>query len=63
MWGVTATVDAGMLLLHARMLAGQGHDAAGSTHSTGSSVGGLMWLGLCLAGTQLLLAGAAALRR
>ncbi|MGY1683842.1 hypothetical protein [Geodermatophilus sp. SYSU D01176] len=36
-WRMTATVDAGMLVLHAQMLAGQGHEVAGLTHFTGSS--------------------------
>ena len=53
-WGVTATVDAGMLALHAPMLA---------THHAHGGHTSLMWLGLGLVAGQLLLAGVAAVRR
>jgi hypothetical protein len=53
-WGLTATVDAGMLALHAPMVA---------IHHTHGTSAGLMWLGLGLVGAQLVLAGVAALRR
>ena len=56
-WGITATVDTAMLVLHAQMLSSQ----PGSAH-TAHGPGGLMWLGLGLVATQLLLAGLAALR-
>ena len=57
-WGLTAALDAAMLGLHAQML------ASASVHGHhGPSVGGLMWLGLGLVGAQLLVAGAAVLRR
>lgn len=56
-WRVTAGVDAAMLVLHVQLL-GSGehvqHTAAPSS---------LMWLGLALVSGQLVLAGAAALRR
>jgi hypothetical protein len=56
-WGLTAAADAGMLLLHATLMAG----AHGMHHAhTGSSP---MWLGTALVGVQLALAGIAALRR
>jgi hypothetical protein len=53
-WGLTATVDAGMLALHAPMVA--------THHAHGRPVA-LMWLGLGLVAGQLALAGVAALRR
>lgn len=54
-WGTTAAVDAGMLALHAPMLAAAGHHAGASA--------ALMWTGLALVVGQLVLAGAAAVRR
>ena len=59
-WGLTATVDAAMLVLHAQLL-GTPAPMAGMHHST--APGGLMWLGLGLVGGQLALAGLAAVRR
>jgi hypothetical protein len=62
-WRATALVDAAMLVLHAQLLggsSGSGHPA-GMSH--GTAVSGLMWLGLALVSGQLVLAGAAALRR
>ena len=56
-WGTTAVVDATMLLLHAQMLAGPAHPAHGTATGT------LMWTGFGLVTSQLVLAGAAALRR
>jgi hypothetical protein len=60
-WGFTALVDGAMLVLHAQLLGGSGghEQMAGMSHSPSS----LMWLGLGLVGTQLALAGAAALTR
>ena len=58
-WGTTAVVDATMLLLHAQMLAGVTHHAHGAASATGT----LMWTGFGLVTSQLVLAGAAALRR
>src|SRR4051795_6614861 len=58
-WATTAVVDAAMLLLHAQMLA----DVTHSAHHASSPAGGLMWTGLGLVTSQLVLAGAAALRR
>ncbi|NYJ03958.1 hypothetical protein [Petropleomorpha daqingensis] len=55
-WATTATLDAAMLLLHAQMLAAMTHHSAAHPH-------GLMWTGLALVTSQLVLAGAAALRR
>jgi hypothetical protein len=55
-WALTATVDAGMLALHAPMLTTPAH------HGTGSPAS-LMWLGTGLVVAQLGLAGAASLRR
>jgi hypothetical protein len=52
-WRLTAGMDAGMLLLHAQMLAPQ----PGHQHGTPA----LMWLGLGLVAAQLALAGVAAL--
>ncbi len=52
-WGLTALVDLGMLALHAPMLGSHGmHHAAGTSTAA-----------LGLVGVQLLLAGAALLRR
>jgi hypothetical protein len=53
-WGLTATVDAGMIALHAPMLA---------THHAHGAHTPLMWLGLGLVAGQLVLAGLAAVRR
>ena len=55
-WRVTALVDAGMLVLHLQMVGTAEH---AGRHSPGS----LMWLGVGLVAAQLVLAGAAALRR
>jgi hypothetical protein len=55
-WAMTAGVDAGMLAVHAPMLAGPSHHGATSPAS-------LMWLGVALVITQLALAAAATLRR
>ncbi|WP_448627637.1 hypothetical protein [Geodermatophilus sp. URMC 64] len=53
-WGLTAAVDAGMLLLHATLMAQHpGHHGAG----------GPMWAGTALVASQLVLAGAALVRR
>jgi hypothetical protein len=60
-WRVTALVDAAMLVLHAQLLGGSPDHPAGMSH--GTAVSGLMWLGLALVSGQLVLAGAAALRR
>ena len=61
-WRVTALVDAAMLVLHAQLLGSSpGHDHPAM--SQGTAVSGLMWLGLALVSGQLVLAGAAALRR
>jgi hypothetical protein len=57
-WVTTATLDTAMLVIHASMLA---DTTAHAHHSTGA--GGLMWSGAALLVGQLLLAGAAALRR
>ena len=54
-WAMTATVDAGMLALHAPMLATPSHH--------GDALTSLTWLGLGLVVAQLVLAAAAALRR
>jgi hypothetical protein len=58
-WGTAAAVDAGMLVLHGQML------TAGTHHAHGSSAAphGLVWTGLALVTSQLVLACAAALRR
>ena len=56
-WGMTAVLDAGMLLVHATVMAGGGmvmHHAAGGP-------GTLVRAGLVLAGAQLALAAVAAL--
>jgi len=58
-WGTTAAVDAGMLALHAQMLTMVTHHA----HGTASPQHSLMWTGLALVTSQLVLAGAAAMRR
>jgi hypothetical protein len=55
-WAMTAGVDAGMLAVHAPMLATPSHHGAGAPAS-------LMWLGVSLVVSQLALAAAAALRR
>jgi hypothetical protein len=55
-WALTALVDAGMLAVHAPMLAAPTHHGSGSAAS-------LMWLGVGLVVAQLLLAGGAAVRR
>jgi hypothetical protein len=57
-WRMTATVDAVMLVVHAQMLG----DRA-PAHAHGGHPGQLMWLGLGLVAVQLVLAGAAAVRR
>ena len=54
-WAMTAGVDAGMLAVHAPMLATHGHHAGSATS--------LVWLGVVLVVGQLALAAAAALRR
>ena len=59
-WRLTALVDAAMLVLHAQLLGGS-TSMAGMGHA--SSGGGVMWLGLGLVTAQLVLAGAAAVRR
>jgi hypothetical protein len=56
-WGLTAGLDAGMLLLHATLVAG---DGVHTGHATSGAE--LSWLGLALIVGQLCLA-AAALRR
>src|SRR5881275_2829528 len=58
-WGMTAAVDAGMLVLHAQMLTTVTHHAPGAP----AAQHGLMWTGLGLVTSQLALAGVAALRR
>src|SRR3954462_6779584 len=58
-WGTTAAVDAGMLALHAQMLTMVTPPAPG----TASPQHSLMWTGFALVTSQLVLAGAAALRR
>jgi hypothetical protein len=55
-WAMTAGVDAGMLAVHAPMLATPSHHGAGTPTA-------LMWLGVGLVVAQLALAAAAALRR
>ena len=52
-WGMTATVDVAMLLLHATLMAG---GPAVHHHAGGSP---LVWAGLVLTGGQLALAGLA----
>jgi hypothetical protein len=65
-WGLTATLDATMLVLH---LQGHATDAAagGGLHAAHAGaapgIAGLMWLAMALVGTQLVLAGLAALPR
>ena len=56
-WRVTAGVDAAMLVLHVQLL-----DAGENMHHA-AAPSSLMWLGLALVSGQLVLAGAAALRR
>jgi hypothetical protein len=58
-WGTTAAVDAGMLVLHGQMLTAGTHHA----HGTSAAPHGLVWTGLALVTSQLVLACAAALRR
>jgi hypothetical protein len=60
-WGMTAAVDAVMLVVHAQMLGRPAHEMAGMQHTAAPSP--LMWLGLGLVVSQLALAGTAALRR
>lgn len=55
-WAMTAGVDAGMLAVHAPMLATPSHHGAGTPTS-------LMWLGVALVVTQLALAATATMRR
>ena len=56
-WRVTAGVDAAMLVLHVQLLGSGEHMHGAAAPSS------LMWLGLALVSGQLVLAGAAALRR
>jgi hypothetical protein len=59
-WRFSALVDGAMLVLHAQMLGDSGgHDHMHHVAAPSS----LMWLGLALICGQLILAGAAALRR
>lgn len=58
-WGTTAAVDTGMLAVHAQMLTTVTHHA----HGASPAPHGLMWAGLALVTSQLVLAGAAAIRR
>ena len=58
-WGTTATVDAAMLVLHVQMLVAVTHSA----HLPTAAPHGLMWSGLAVVTCQLVVAGAAALRR
>ena len=55
-WALTALVDAGMLAVHAPMLATPAHHG-------GESATSLMWLGVGLVVAQLALAAVAAVRR
>lgn len=59
-WRVTAMVDTAMLVLHAQLL---GDPAHGSMAGMGHAPGPLPWLGLSLVAAQVVLAGAALLRR
>ena len=59
-WATTATVDAAMLLLHAQMLTGTVTHHAHGPQTAGHA---LMWTGLALVTSQLVLAGVAAVRR
>ena len=60
-WAITAALDAGMLLVHAQMLAaGSAHAMPGMAH--GGSSTGLVVLGLAVVTAQLLLACGAGLR-
>jgi hypothetical protein len=56
-WGMTAALDAGMLLVHATTVAGGGM----AMHHSGAGPGTLVRAGLVLAGAQLALAAVAAL--
>ena len=56
-WRVTAGVDAAMLVLHVQLVGSGEHMHHAAAPSS------LMWLGLALVSGQLVLAGAAALRR
>ena len=58
-WRFTALVDAAMLVVHLQMLSEPSMDMPGMTQDPDP----LMWLGLGLVGTQLVLAGGAALTR
>lgn len=64
-WGLTATLDATMLVLHL-----QGHATAAATGSlhaahagAAPATAGLMWLAMALVGSQLVVAGLAAVSR
>jgi hypothetical protein len=56
-WGMTAALDAGMLLVHATVMAGGGT----GMHDGAAGPGALVRAGLVLAGAQLALAAVAAL--
>jgi hypothetical protein len=56
-WGVAAAMDVAMLAVHVQALDGSGHAGHGGSASA------LVWLGLGLVTSQLVLAGCAALRR
>ena len=56
-WRVTAGVDAAMLVLHVQLMGSGEHMHHAAAPSS------LMWLGLALVSGQLVLAGAAAVRR
>jgi hypothetical protein len=58
-WGMTAALDAGMVLVHATAAAGGGM----AMHHSPSGPGTLVWAGLVLAGAQLALAALAVLAR
>ena len=51
-WALTAALDAGMLLVHATVMAGGGM----AMHHSAAGPGTLVWTGLVLAGAQLALA-------
>ena len=55
-WGMTAALDVGMLLVHATLMAGGGM----AMHHSTAAPGTLVWAGLVLAGAQLALATVAA---
>ncbi|NYJ07245.1 hypothetical protein [Petropleomorpha daqingensis] len=55
-WGMTAALDAGMILVHATLMAGGGM----AMHHGAAGPGTLAWAGLVLAGAQLALAALAA---